>query len=117
MGSVAAKPAAPRRRGGGFRILIALFVVVLIIAGGLVWLNVAAQAQVNASGALTVYQATTSVSRNGADFVPATTGTLVSAGDSVKTDTNGRASITLPDGTISRLGSDTTVKVVAAHFT
>jgi FecR protein len=116
MGSVAAKPAAPRRRGG-FRILIALFIVVLLIAGGVVWLNIAAQAQINASGVLTVYRAATSVARNTGDFAAATTGTVVNPGDSVKTDTAGRASITLPDGTVTRLASETTIRLDAAHFT
>jgi FecR-like protein len=115
MASVAAKP-APRRRGGR-RLLIALALVIVLIAGGVVWLNVAAQAQVNASAALTVYQPAASVSHNGADFAPASTGTVIQAGDSVKTDTKGRAAITLPDGTITRLASNTTVKLDSAHFT
>src|ERR671925_312423 len=107
MASVAAKP-APRRRGGR-RILIALALLIVLIVAGIVWLNVAAQAQVNASGLLTVYQPAASVSHNGADFSPASTGAVVGAGDSVKTDTKGRAAITLPDGTITRLASDTTI--------
>jgi hypothetical protein len=116
MASVAAKPAAPRRRGGR-RILIVLAILILLVAGGVVWLNVAAQAQVNASAALTVYQPAASVSHNGAGFIAATTGAVIQAGDSVKTDTKGRAAITLPDGTITRLASDTTIKLDAAHFT
>jgi hypothetical protein len=115
MASVAAKP-APRRRGGR-RILIALALLIVLIVAGIVWLNVAAQAQVNASGLLTVYQPAASVSHNGADFSPASTGAVVGAGDSVKTDTKGRAAITLPDGTITRLASDTTIKLDSAHFT
>jgi FecR protein len=113
MASVA-KP-APRRRGGR-RILIALFALIVLVAGALVWLNVAAQAQVNASAALTVYQPAASVSHNGADFAPASTGTVLGAGDSVKTDSKGRAAITLPDGTTTRLASDTTIKLDSAHF-
>lgn len=116
MASVASKPAAPRRRGG-FRILLALVVLVLVIAGGLVWLNIAAQAQVSASAALTVYQPAASIAHGNGDFAPATTGAILQAGDSVRTDTKGRAAITLPDGTITRLASDTTVKLDSAHFT
>src|ERR1700757_1739120 len=95
---------APRRRGGRW-ILIAFVVLVVLIVGGVVWLNVAAQAQVNASAALTVYQPLASIAHNGTDFSAATTGTLIRAGDAVKTDTKGRAAITLPDGTITRLAS------------
>ena len=114
MASVAAR--APRRRGGR-RIIIALVVLVLIVVGVVVWLNVAAQAQVNASATLTVYQPAASVSHNGTDFATATTGAVVRAGDSVKTDTKGRAAMTLPDGTLTRLASDTTIKLDSAHFT
>jgi hypothetical protein len=115
MATVASKP-APRRRGGR-RILIGLAVVVVLIVAGVVWLNVAAQAQVNASAALTVYQPSASVSHNSADFAAAQTGKVIGAGDSVRTDTKGRAAITLPDGTITRLASNTTIRLDSAHFT
>src|SRR2546430_2168874 len=114
MASVAA---TPKRRRGGRRIIVALVILVLIVVGIVVWLNVAAQAQVNASGTLTVYQAAASVSHNGTDFASALTGSVVQPGDSVKTDTKGRAAITLPDGTLTRLASDTTLKLDSAHFT
>jgi len=114
MRTVAAK--SPPRRRGGRRILIALFLVVVLIAGGVVWLNVAAQAQVNASAALTVYQPAASISHNGVDFSSANTGSVIRANDSVQTDPKGRAAITLPDGTITRLAKDTTIKLDAAHF-
>ena len=118
MASVAGRTPAktqPRRRGGR-RLLIVLAILVLIIAGGVVWLNVAAQAQVNASATLTVYQPIASTSHNSTDFVPASTGAVIRAGDSVKTDTKGRAAITLPDGTLMRLASSTTISLDAAHF-
>src|SRR5437773_10105311 len=114
MASVAA---TPNRRRGGRRIVVALVILVLIVVGVVVWLNVAAQAQVNASATLTVYQPAASVSHNGTDFATARTGAVVQPGESVKTDTKGRAAITLPDGTLTRLASDTTIKVDAAHFT
>jgi len=94
-----------------------LLILVLIVGGVLVWLNRAASAQVNASATLTVYQPAASTSRNGADFADVSTGAVVHAGDSVKTDTKGRAAITLPDGTLTRLASDTTLKLDSAHFT
>src|SRR6266700_3959253 len=115
MASVAASK--PSRRRGGRRVMVALVVLVLVVVGIVVWLNVAAQAQVSASGTLTVYQRAASVSHNGTDFASATTGSVVQPGDSVKTDTKGRAAFTLPDGTLTRLASDTTIKLDAAHFT
>src|SRR5438874_11095959 len=114
MATVAAKP--PKRRGGR-RFLLLPLILVLIVGGVLVWLNRAASAQVNASATLTVYQPATSTSRNGAGFADVSTGAVVRAGDSVKTDTKGRAAITLPDGTLTRLASDTTLKLDSAHFT
>ena len=114
MATVAAKP--PKRRGGR-RFLLLLLILILIVGGVLVWLNRAASAQVNASATLTVYQPAASTSRNGADFADVSTGAVVHAGDSVKTDTKGRAAITLPDGTLTRLASDTTLKLDSAHFT
>ena len=91
--------------------LIALFGVIVLIVAGVVWLNVAAEAQINASAALTVYQQSASVAHKGADFAAAATGTVIDAGDSVKTDVKGRAAITLPDGTITRLASETTIRL------
>ena len=114
MATVAAKP--PKRRGGR-RFLLLLLILILIVGGVLVWLNRAASAQVNASATLTVYQPAASTSRNGADFADVSTGAVVHAGDSVKTDTKGRAAITLPDGTLTRLASDTALKLDSAHFT
>src|SRR5438093_1129515 len=120
MATVAAQNArkpSPRRRGGR-RLLIALALVIVLIVGGIVWLNVAARAEVNVSAALTVYQATASIAHNNStDFVSASTGTIVQASDSIQTDAKGRAAITLPDGTITRLASATTIKLDAAHFT
>ncbi len=115
MATVAAKP-QPRRRGGR-RLLIAFGLLIVLIVAGVVWLNVAAQASVSASAALTVYQPAASTSRNATDFTPATTGTVLGAGDSVKTDERGRASITLPDGTVTQLAGNTQIRLDSAHFT
>src|SRR6266513_3098726 len=112
--SVAVK--TPPRRRGGRRVLVALAIVILLVAGALVWLNVAAQASVNASALLTVYQPAASVSHAGGAFNNANTGTVVESGDTVKTDGKGRASITLPDGTVTRMAKDTTFTLDAAHF-
>jgi hypothetical protein len=97
--------------------LIALVIIVLILGGAIVWLNRAAQAAIGANAILTVYQPDASVAHgSNGSFTPANTGTSVQSGDAVKTDTKGRAALTLPDGTITRLASDTTVTLDAAHF-
>lgn len=115
MSAVAART-SPQRRGGR-RLLIGLVILIAIVGGGIFWLNSSAQAAVNVSATLTVYQPAASVARNGGAYAPATTGAQVQAGDSVKTDTKGRAAIQLPDGTLTRLASQTEITLDAAHFT
>src|ERR1700694_2043032 len=115
MSAVAAR--TPPRRRGLRRLLVVLLILVVIVGGGIYWLNRSAQAAVNVSAALTVYQPTASVAAGGGAYAAATTGANVQAGDSVKTDTKGRASIQLPDGTLTRLASNTEIKLDAAHFT
>jgi len=117
MAQVAARKAPPKRRRGGRRILIALGILVLLIAAGVVWLNVAAQAQVNVSGILTVYRPVTSVAHGAGTYAQARTGTLVQGGDSVQTDSSGFAAVSLPDGSVTRLAKQTTLKLDSAHFT
>ncbi|HKV89263.1 MAG TPA: FecR family protein [Candidatus Dormibacteraeota bacterium] len=113
--SAVARP-LPRRRGGR-RILIVLVVLILIIAGVVVWLNVAAQAAINVSGTLTVYQPVASVKHGaGGTYSAATTGATVQPGDSVQTDAKGRAALGLPDGTLTRLASQSTITLSSAHF-
>ena len=116
MATVAAKK-PPKRRRAGRRTLIGLAILIVVVAAGVVYLNIAAQAKVNASGTLTVYQPTASTSHNGGAYSPANTGAVIQAGDSVQTDVKGRAAITLPDGTLTRLASTSTIKLDSAHFT
>jgi ferric-dicitrate binding protein FerR (iron transport regulator) len=113
--SVIAAKAAPRRRGG-YRLIIILLVVLLIVGAGFFWLSTAAQAASNAAATLTVYQPTVSVASGGTAFLPAKTGTVVQPGDSVKTDAKGRASIQLPDGTLTRMAGGTEITLTSAHF-
>jgi hypothetical protein len=115
MSAVAAR--TPTRRRGGRRFLIVLVILIAIVGGGIFWLSSSAQAAVNVSATLEVYQPAASVARNGGAYAPATTGAQVKAGDSVKTDTKGRAAIQLPDGTLTRLASQTEITLDAAHFT
>jgi hypothetical protein len=115
MRNVAAK--SPPRRRGGRRLLFAFVLLLAVVAGGIFWLNQSAQAAVNVAATLTIYQPAASVAHGGASYSSALTGTQVLAGDSVKTDTKGRASIQLPDGAFTRLASDTEIRLDAAHFT
>jgi FecR protein len=115
MSAVAAR--TPARSRGGRRLLIVLVLVIGIVGGGIFWLNTSAQAAVNVSATLAVYQPTASIEKGGGAFATATSGAQIQAGDSVKTDTKGRASLQLPDGTLTRLASDTEIKLDAAHFT
>ncbi|HVH62868.1 MAG TPA: FecR family protein [Candidatus Dormibacteraeota bacterium] len=110
MASVAAKN--PPKRRGGLRLLIVLLIVVLIVAGFLIWLNLAAKAAVNVPGSLIVYQPAASI-----NSVDAKTGATVKAGDKISTNAKGRAAVTLPDGTMTRLATDTTITMDSAHFT
>src|SRR6266851_6463678 len=115
MSAVAAR--TPPRRRGWRRLLVVLLILAVLVGGGIYWLNLSAQAAVNVSATLTVYQPTVSVATGGGTYAAALNGAKVHAGDSVKTDTKGRASIQLPDGTLTRLASETEITLDAAHFT
>lgn len=114
MPAVAAKPVVRRRRG--LRWIVALVVIVLVVAGLVYWLNVAASASTNAVATLSVFLPTTSVAHNGGDYATAVSGAIVQPGDGVKTDAKGRSSIQLPDGTLTRLASNTEFTLSSAHF-
>lgn len=113
--SITSPKAAPRRRGG-YRLIIVLLVVVLLAAAAFFWLGSAAQAAVNASATLTVFQPTVSVSHVGGVYSKSATGAVVEPGDSIKTDAKGRAAIQLPDGTLTRMAGDTEITLTTAHF-
>ena len=114
MSAVASRPAPRRRRG--LRWIVILVVVVALVAGGVFYLNAAASASTNAVATLTVYRPTTSVAHNGGAYAAATSGAIVQPGDGVQTDAKGRASIQLPDGTLTRLASNTEITLTSAHF-
>ncbi len=113
--SVAAARTQPKRRGG-YRLIIILLVIVLIVGAAFFWLSTAAQAATNAAASLTVFQPTTSVAHGGGAYSTASTGAVVQPGDSIKTDTKGRAAITLPDGTLMRMAGGTEITLTSAHF-
>ena len=106
----------PKPRRGGRRFLIVLAILVLVVAGAIGWLNIAAQAAVDASGMLTVYEPFATIAHGNATPEQANTGATVGAGDTVATDTRGLAAITLPDGTLMRLAKNTSVTLDSAHF-
>src|ERR1700674_4225178 len=113
--SVVAARTPPRRRRG-LRFLIMLVILVVIVGGGFYWLNSSAQAAVNANATLTVFQPNVSVAHNGGTFVTGATGSIVQPADGVKTDAKGCGAIQLPDGTLTRLASNTEITLTAAHF-
>jgi len=113
--SVVAARTPPRRRSGR-RFLIIVVVLVVIVGGALFWLNQVAEAAVSAEGVLTVYQPVASVQAGSGSFAPANTGTLIHPGDSIQTDTKGRASVALPDGSTTRLAGDTQIRLDSTHF-
>jgi ferric-dicitrate binding protein FerR (iron transport regulator) len=68
----------------------------------------------NETAALTVLVGAVQVERSGtSSFTPAKTGRLLSTGDEVRTGEDGRAAITFPDGTITRLDSSTSLTIKA----
>jgi FecR-like protein len=101
---------------GGRRLLVTLLIIIVIVAAGLFYLNILAQAATNAVGVLTVFLPNVSVSHNGGAYAAATTGSVIQPGDSVKTDEKGRAAIQLPDGSVTRLATNTEITLTAAHF-
>lgn len=110
-------PAAPKRRGrGGLRILIALVVVVVLVVAGIVALGVIASADTTVGAVLTTFVPDASVAHSGGAFSSAASGTFVQPGDSIKTDASGRAQIQFPDGTITRLASNTEISITSSHF-
>src|SRR6266851_4798119 len=114
MSAVAAKPAPRRRRG--LRWIVVLVVIVVVVGGLAFWLNTSASASTNAVAVLNVFVPVTSVAHNGGAYDPATTGAIVQPGDGVKTDAKGRAAIQFPDGTLTRLASNTETTLTSAHF-
>ncbi|TMD31988.1 MAG: FecR domain-containing protein [Chloroflexi bacterium] len=114
MSAVAAKPAPRRRRGLPW--IVALLIILLLVGAAAFWLNTSAVAATNAVATLTVFQPVTSVARGGGAYADATTGAVVQAGDGVRTDAKGRGSIQLPDGTLTRLASNTELTLTSAHF-
>jgi len=114
MSALAARKPARRRRAVPW--LVALVIILLLVGGTGFWVTTAAQAATDELAALTVYRPAASVARGGGAYEAATTGAVLQPGDSVKTDAKGRAGIQLPDGTLTRLASETELTLTSAHF-
>ena len=114
---MAVAPAPAQRRGRrGLRLILALVVILLIVVGLTIGLSIAASAATDVGATLTAFVPQVSVSHGGGAFAAAPSGTIVEPGDSVKTDAKGRAQIELPDGTITRLASNTQIGLTNSHF-
>jgi FecR protein len=96
--------------------MVALVIVVLIVGGLVFGLNLATSAATNVGATLTAYLPTVSVARGGGAYAPATSGTVVLPGDSVKTDAKGRGQIKFPDGTSMLLANSSEITLTTSHF-
>ncbi len=93
--------------------LIALFVVLLVIVGGVGYLYLPRDRGLSAAVAATLAILNTDITsqKGSADFTPALDGDLLSSGDVVKSSTNGRAVLTFFDGSSLTVETGSIVKV------
>jgi hypothetical protein len=110
-----APPPVKRRRSGCLGCLIPVVVIALIIAGLFYFLVAQAAAAVSVPAQLVVVNPATTLTHSGS-AQPGVSGNLVHAGDQVQTNANGRSLIQFQDGSITRLGPATTVRLDAAEF-
>lgn len=117
-------PAPPAKKSGcagcgmGCLGCLGVFVVVvlLLVGGGWYFLVVQAQAGVSAPAALLVFNPPVDVGKNDSGYHTALPGQALSAGDSVRTGTSGRAAIQFPDGSLIRMSPGTTLTVTSAQL-
>ncbi len=107
-------PPAPAgtRRGGcgcGGCLLVLLLIVALVAAGIYFFAIVPASAGAPAPAQLSAYVEKVEVGTNNSGFAAAPTGRLIKPGNTVRTDSGGRASLLFPDGSVTRLAGSTTV--------
>jgi len=89
-----------------------MIVLVLVLAGvGVVFVSNAANAGAPAPASVVIFSQTVQSKHAAAAYAPATSGEVLSAGDSLKTVNLGRAAIQFSDGSLTRLapGSEVTV--------
>lgn len=110
-----APPPAKRKRSGCLGCLIPIVLIVLIIGGLFYFLVAQAAAAVSVPAQLVVVNPATTLTHAG-NALAAASGNLVHPGDQVQTSASGRSLIQFQDGSITRLGPATTVKLDAAEF-
>jgi hypothetical protein len=110
-----APPPTKRKRGGCLGCLIPIVVIVLILAGLFYFLVAQAAAAVSVPAQLIVVSPATTLTHGGTNQ-PGISGALVHAGDQVATNAGGRSLIQFQDGSITRLGPSTTLRLDAAEF-
>lgn len=106
-------PPPPTKRRGGCGCGSCLLVLILILAliGVAIWYFaiLPASAGAPAPAVLSVYTSATNIGQNNSNYLPARTGETMKAGTSVQTDTNGRASMLFPDGSVTRIAGGSVV--------
>ena len=97
--------------------LVALFVVLLIVVGGVGYLYFPRGSSLSAAVAATLAVLNTDITaqKGGADFVPALDGDLLASGDVVKSSANGRAVLTFFDGSSLTVDTGSVVKVTTLN--
>lgn len=108
-------PPSKRKRRGCLGCLIPIVVIVLILAGLFYFLVAQAAAAVSVPAQLIVVSPATTLTRGGTNQA-GISGALVHPGDQVATSVAGRSLIQFQDGSITRLGPATTVRLDAAEF-
>src|SRR5256886_11987919 len=103
--------------GCGGCLLVIVIVAALLLGSGYFFLVAQAQAGVASPAALLVFSTPVDVGKNDSGYKPAASGQSLDAGSSVRTGDTGRATIQVPDGTLTRLSPGTTVTVQAAQLT
>src|SRR2546427_1221229 len=114
MSALAARKPIRRRRALPW--LVSLVVILLVVGASGFWLTTAAQAATNAVAALTVNRPKAFVAHSDCNYAQAATGAVITPGDSVRTDEKGRAFIQFPDGTLTRMATNTEITLTSAHF-
>ncbi len=120
----AAAPAPPTKRSGcagcsfGCLGCLGVFVIVtlLLVGGGYFFFVAQAQSGVSSPAALLVASNPVEVGHNDGGYISARSGQSLDAGTSVRTGHTGLATIQFPDGSLTRLASDTTVTIQAAQL-
>src|SRR5438132_5355502 len=113
---VGSPPPRPRRRRGGCLGCLVMIVLVLVLAGvGVVFLSNAANAGAPAPASVVIFAQTVQSKHGGAAYGTASSGEVLSAGDSLKTVNLGRAAIQFSDGSLTRLAPGTEVSVDQAQ--